>query len=46
MTETRRRVEEAHEVKGLVWALRRGGRNAGDVHALHAYGDVRERLGA
>lgn len=24
--------------------MRRGGRNAGDVHALQAYGDVSERL--
>lgn len=44
VAETRRRVEEAHEVKGLVWALRRGGTNAGEVHQKQAYGDVAERL--
>ena len=42
--ETGRRVEEAREVSGLVWAMRRGGHNAGDVHALQGYGDVAERL--
>ncbi len=44
VAQTRRRVEEAHEVKGLVWALRRGGRDAGEVHARESYGDVAERL--
>lgn len=43
---TRLRASEAHEVKGLVWALRRGGRDAGEVHALEAYGDVASRVGA
>ena len=42
--EARRRVEEAREVSGLVWAMRRGGRHAGDVHALQGYGDLSQRL--
>jgi hypothetical protein len=46
MAETGLRVEEAREVGGLAQALRRGGRNAGEVYALESYGDVAERLAA
>lgn len=45
IAETKRRAEEAHEVKNLVWALRRGGHNAGDVYRRQAYGDLAQRVG-
>lgn len=43
---TRLRMEEAREVKGLVWNLRRGGRNAGEVYRKQAYGDIAQRFGS
>ncbi len=44
IAQTRQRQEEAREVGALVWSLKRGGRNAGEVHQKQAYGDVAERL--
>lgn len=46
ISRARARRDEAREVSGLVWASRRGGRNAGDVHALQGYGDVAARVAA